>query len=362
MNAAARAARSRPMRACLLAVLAVSLFQAIAAAPPLERPGEAPAGPSYGVRPAHHADGARAGRLIAHALEVDTVVTDGVEIFNFTDEPARFEVYAADMVATSGGGVAPAPRDAEVTGPGTWIEPDQEELEVAPHRSVVVPVTIEVPQGTVPGEHVAALLVEPMTEAGDQTIQARARVALRVQLEVLGEIDLGVQLGTLRWRQTGQTVRFDLPVTNGGNVTVVVDGTVVITDRGAQPKGELLFSPAARTMAPDATTSLEAVWEDPPWFGRVTAQAVVDAHAGEREPVRFVGDAVTFWIVPWASLLAAFASLALLAAVFFASRDRRRAWRERRREERELLRDFRAERRARDAGEDRGTTERLPVG
>jgi hypothetical protein len=354
--------RSRAARWLVLGLLLVAVLQTMGAAPPPDRDGDQPAGPSYGVRPAHHADGPRAGRLIAHALEVDTVVTDGVEIFNFTDEPARFEVYAADMIATSGDGVAPAPRDAEVTGPGTWIEPEQEEIEVAPHRSVVVPVAIEVPRGTVPGEHVAALLVEPVTEAGDQTIQARARVALRVQLEVLGEIDLGVELGALRWRQAGQTVRFDLPVTNGGNVTVVVDGTVVVTDRGAQPKGELLLSPAARTLAPDATTSLEAVWEDPPWFGRVTAQAVVDARAGERAPVRFVGDAVTFWIVPWASLLAAFALLALLAAVFFASRDRRRAWRERRREERELLRDFRAERRARDAGEDRGTTERLPVG
>jgi hypothetical protein len=362
MTAGAHARRRRAARWLVLGLLLVAVLQTMGAAPPPERSGDQAAGPSYGVRPANHADGARAGRLIAHALEVDTVVTDGVEIFNFTDEPASFEVYAADMVATSGDGVAPAPRDAEVTGAGTWIEPEQQEIEVAPHRSLVVPVRIEVPRGTVPGEHVAALLVEPVTEARDQTIQARARVALQVQLEVLGEIDLGVQLGTLRWRQAGQTVRFDLPVTNGGNVTVVVDGAVVVTDRGAQPKGELLLSPAARTMAPDATTSLTAEWEDPPWFGRVTAQAVVDARAGERAPVRFVGEPVTFWIVPWASLLAAFALLAILAAVFFASRDRRREWRERHREERELLRDHRAQRRARDAGEDRATTDRLPVG
>jgi hypothetical protein len=362
MKTISGAGRARSMRALLVVLLLVPLVQTIGAAPPPEGAEDRPAGPSYGVRPANHADGPRAGRLIAHALEVDTLVTDGVEIFNFTDEPASFEVYAADMVVTSGDGVAPAPRDAEVTGPGTWLEPAEGRVEVAPHRSLVVPLRIEVPRGTVPGEHVAALLVEPVAEAGDQTIQARARVALQVQLEVLGEIDLGLQLGTLGWRSSGQTVRFDLPVTNGGNVTVVVDGTVLVSARRARTRADLLLSPADRTMAPDATVSLTGEWEDPPWLGRVTAQAVVDARAGDRAPVRFVGDPVTFWVVPWAQLLGAFALLALLAAVFLASGDRRREWRVHRREERELLREHRAQRRAREAGEERGTSERLPVG
>jgi hypothetical protein len=360
MTTVIRARRARSLRACLLVLFLVPVFHTIGAAPPPERTGEAPAGPSYGVRPANHADGERAGRLIAHALEVDTVVTDGVEIFNFTDEPASFEVYAADMVATSGDGLAPAPRDAEVTGTGRWLEPEQDEVEVAPHRSAVVPVTIEVPRGTVPGEHVAALLVEPVTEAGDQTIQARARVALQVRLDVLGEIDLGVQLGPLRWRRPDGAVHFVQRVTNGGNVTFVADGRVLLTDRGGRRMADLELSPADRTLAPDATVPFEAVWSDPPWFGRVTARAIVDAQAGERAPIGFEGGPVTFWIVPWTQILAAFALLALLAAILLASRDRRREWRARRREEREVLRDYRARRDAARAEPD--PSDHQPVG
>jgi hypothetical protein len=340
-------------------LLLIGALLALAAAPSSDPPAERPEGPSYGARPAHHADGPSSGRLISHAVEVDTLVTDGVEIFNFTDEPASFDVYASDMVGTSGDGLAPAARDAEVTGPGTWVTVEQETVEVAPRSSLVVPLTIEVPRGTVPGEHVAAFLVEPVRATSEENIESRARVALQVRLEVLGEIDLGVQLGPLRWRRPDGEVHLTQPVTNGGNVTFVADGKVVLTDRAGQRIAEVPLTPADRTLAPEAAVTFEAVWSDPPWFGRVTALAVVDVQAGERAPVAFEGEPVTFWIVPWTQILGAFVLLALLATILLASRERRREWRVRRREEREVLREYRARREA--GGEARDPSDHQPV-
>jgi hypothetical protein len=79
-----------------------------------------------------------------------------------------------------------------------------------------------------------------------------------------------------------------------------------------------------------------------------------------RTPVGFEGDPVTFWIVPWTQILAAFALLALLATILLASRDRRREWRARRREERAVLRDHRARRDAARAEPD--PSDHQPVG
>jgi hypothetical protein len=350
--------RTRPLGAFALIVAALL---SLAAAPAPEQ-GDPPDGPTYGARPAHHADGARAGRMFAHALEVGTVVTDAVEIFNFTGEPASFDIYPADMVRASGDTLAPAARESELTGAGAWLALEEQRVEIPPRTSVLVPFTIEVPPGTVPGAHVAALLVEPIRRSTGQTIEARARVAMQVQLDVLGEIDLGVQLGSLQWRQSGREVHFDLPVRNGGNVTFVADGIVVVEGRDVVRLRDVPLLPAARTLAPGATTRFEAVWVEPPWIGRVTARAVVEAQAGDRAPVEFVGEPVTFWVVPWTSLLVAAGVLALLTAILLASRERRGQWRERRREEREVLREYRARRRSPQPDVDHEAPDDLRVG
>jgi hypothetical protein len=298
-------------------------------------------GPSYGARAVDHAERPVSGLTFVHALEAGTSTQDAVEIINYTGQPASFDLYGADYLPMEGGGTAPAPREDERTGAGAWIAPSVPTIEVPPRSLEVVPFTIDVPAGVLPGDHALALLVEPVPAPTAEMVVHRTRTALRVQVEVLGEIDLGVGLGPLDWRRDGRAVTFALPVTNTGNVTFAANGAVVIRRGDEDPVVELPLRASERALGPEATASLDARWDEAPWFGRVTAQAVVDADVGDRPPRQFVGDETVIWLVPWVHVLAGAAMLAVLAALVLATQDPRHRRRERRRAERELLREFR---------------------
>jgi hypothetical protein len=350
-----REVQRRRLAGCVMAAIVVLTFAA--------SPANQPAGPAtdlrYGARAADAASREVSGLTFDHALEAGTSIEDAVEIINYGGQPVRFEIYGADLVPTGGGGAAPAARDEEVVGAGAWVRPTRSSVAVAPYDAVLVPFTLSVPLGTVPGRHEAALLVEPVLAETSEMIVSRSRVSLRVQIEVLGAIDLGVDLGPLGRGREGRAVTFRLPVTNTGNVTFVAGGVVSVVGGGDEPLAEVPFDPTNKALAPEVSGTFTARWDDAPWFGRVIAQPVIDVDVGDRPPVQFVGDPVTVWLVPWPQVLFTLGLAAALAALLLATRDPRHRWWERRREERQLIRDHRA-RRELDAG--MPPDDRTPVG
>lgn len=148
-------------------------------------PALAQDGPTWGARPAP-GDGERTSGAFNLSVKTGSSLSDGVEIFNFTGDPATFEVYVADAVPTAGGGLTAAARDAPITGPAAWITVDQARVEVPPTSSAVVPFTIKVPEGTALGSHTATLLVGPQQASGTGAIATMTRVALWVKVKVTG--------------------------------------------------------------------------------------------------------------------------------------------------------------------------------
>ena len=140
----------------------------------------------YAARPAP-GDGDRSSARFALSVETGSSVSDAVEIFNLTDEPVTFDVYAAEAVLATGGGLAPASRDAEIGGAAAWITVDESPVVVAPRSSLIVRFTIHAPTGTDLGDQRAALLVEPEGSTGGGNIAARTRVGLWVDIKVVGE-------------------------------------------------------------------------------------------------------------------------------------------------------------------------------
>ena len=171
----------------------------------LATPAYAQGGATYAVRPAP-GDGDRSSGGFDLSVGTGSAVSDAVQIFNFTNDPATFDVYAADVVPTTGGSLAPAAREARITGPAAWITVDQATVEVPPRSSTIVPFTINVPVGTPLGNHTAALLVETQGSSDTGTIGSRTRVGLWVRVkvtefesEVLGEESEGLGDAFTRW-------------------------------------------------------------------------------------------------------------------------------------------------------------------
>lgn len=151
----------------------------------LATPAAAQDGPTWGARPAP-GEGERTSGAFNLSVAAGSELSDGVEIFNFTDDTTSFDVYVADATATRDGGLTAAARDAEITGPATWIKVDSPTVQVPPRSSTIVPFTMTVPHGTVPGDHTAALLVESQPSSASGPIATRTRVALWVKVKVTG--------------------------------------------------------------------------------------------------------------------------------------------------------------------------------
>ncbi|MEX2184721.1 MAG: hypothetical protein WEC14_09765 [Chloroflexota bacterium] len=164
-----------------LSVLVAAVFLTVATSVVAQEPT------GYAARPAP-GDGDRSSARFALSVETGSSVSDAVEIFNLTDEPVSFDVYAAEAVLATGGGLAPASRDAEIGGAAAWITVDQSTVVVAPRSSLIVRFTIHAPIGTDPGDQRAALLIEPERPTGTGDIAASTRVGLWVDIKVVGEI------------------------------------------------------------------------------------------------------------------------------------------------------------------------------
>jgi hypothetical protein len=138
---------------------------------------------SYAARPAP-GPGDRSSGAIEVAVRAGASAADAVEIFNYTSEPATFAIYSADSVRTSSGSLAPAAREAPITGPGSWIKVAQAKVTIPPRSAATVPFTVEVPQGTALGLATAALLIEPQKDRSGGTVGTITRVGLWVNIDV----------------------------------------------------------------------------------------------------------------------------------------------------------------------------------
>jgi hypothetical protein len=149
----------------------------------LGSPAAAQDGPTFGFRPAP-GEGDRSAGAFNLSLAAGSSVSDAAEVLNFADEPTTLDVYVTDVVTATSGGLAPTSRDAERTGPATWITIERPTIEVPPRGSTPVGFTVAVPADTPPGPHRAALLVELPPTTDGAAVGARMRVGLWVNVSV----------------------------------------------------------------------------------------------------------------------------------------------------------------------------------
>jgi hypothetical protein len=298
----------------------------------------------YGVRPAPVGDGSRPIDRIEHALEPGTSITDAIEIFNFGDHEALFDVYAADMVPSSNGGLAPAARETPIAAGGAWLTPHVETVELGPGDWASLDFDIDVPAEASVGPHTAVLLVERRESPGQGMVDLKTRIGLLVEVEVLTEIELVARLGPITLERINGDVVFYVPVTNTGEVTFEVTGEVLVRDDYGRDISRIALAPADKYVAPGEKAVFSAEWENPPLFGHFQALSTVEATVGERVPVVFDGGPVDFWLVPWMWILVVLVTLLVVGGALTALRPAMKRRGRHRREEREILRQYRRRR------------------
>jgi hypothetical protein len=240
-----------------------------------------------------------------------------VSVFNFTDQPITFLLYAADATPAEGTGafslqtpdgqtgVLPPPVEV-----GTWITVPVSSFTAEPGTRTDIPITIAVPLDAEPGDHaggVVALNTQAQQGAGDLKVDIKQAVGARVYVRVEGPLspeltvsDVSVSTGGQAWLApiTGPSdVTSKFTITNTGNVRMTPTVTVKVKDMFGRTV-KTVEVPDFQELIPGASVDAAAALGDLSGFGPRYSLEVTTS-----SPEATQTSSASFWVVPWLLIL-----------------------------------------------------------
>lgn len=296
--------------------------------------------PAYGLRPTLYGRTTLSGGHFRYDVAPGATVRDGVDVFNFSPAQLTLSLYAANVVATPDGRIAPAQPAQSDHGVATWIRLDNSAVTLLPHQQHTEPFTVSIPPTATPGDYVGtvvgAMQGGPLVDGG---VVAVTRVALEVQVHVLGEIKPALALSRLHVSGSGGRRQLSLAVINRGNVLTTPAATVEVT--GAGGRQTITLEPNDVYLIPGGQVTLRASWTDTPILGRVHLRPVVGAVVEGKVAATYSGDTVTLAFIPWRQTVCVLAAFLVFIAVALFTRRRIQSSRQRRAEERAIVAEWR---------------------
>lgn len=263
-----------------------------------------------------------AGKSIASKI---TVVNPDLGVQTYFLSAGRFETQ-------DNSGIPVFPSGADAYGEGTWIHFPSSSVTVPAKGKMDVPISIDVPDGTKPGEYDAAVFVSPapsdvVSSVNGASVQAKVAVLLFIDVggngvEKVGLLDFSMTNGAV-W-QDGLWGMYAFRLQNQGNVHVVPKGSVeirdvfgrIISEGDANPSGARIVPQATRTFqgivgSAAPRTFWQAVRLEAAHFalGPVTFRVQLTPGLAPGQPL---SSQFRLWILPWQLGLVVLAGVALL--------------------------------------------------
>ena len=192
-----------------------------------------------------------------------------------------------------------------------WIELSETELLIPPEQTVQVPFTVHVPEDAEPGGHFAAILVGTKPPKGDNRsnkVETSQIITSLMLLRVSGDVE---ESGIIRsFRPTEYLfdkpqVEFELRFQNTGNVHLLPQGEIRITNMWGQERGvipinrETLFG----NVLPDSVRKFDFTWTGQWSIGDIGRYSAVATLAYGQEGRKFASAETNFWVVPLKALM-----------------------------------------------------------
>ena len=188
-----------------------------------------------------------------------------------------------------------------------WIETPAGVITIKRGSTAEVPFTIHVPLDADPGGHYGALLVstKPKSIEGESGSGVSSGITSLIFMRVPGDV---IEKGGIRDFYTENNIietpdaHFILRFENQGNVHLVPQGQIVITNMWGKERGKVEINESSTfgNVLPNSTRKFEFSWKetDPSLFevGRYKAVATLVYGAEGRNTVERT---LYFWIVPW---------------------------------------------------------------
>jgi hypothetical protein len=249
-------------------------------------------------------------------------VDDGLVVANHGKTPLDLAVYAADGFTNDAGKLDLLTKDAKSTGIGAWVHATQNQVKVAPGRSVQVPFTITVPADATPGDHVGGIITSLTSNDVDR------RLAIRIRLRVSGVLKPALLVEDVKLHYSGGNSTITYTVHNTGNTVLAARPTASV----AGPFGLKRVNAAQTADSPQLLPG-ESWQASLPVHGltpllRLTSTVSLtplqtDA-AGSTAPLPPQTSTTHTWTLPWWLLLVTAALVCAVAGVLVVRRNRGR--------------------------------------
>ena len=333
----------RPVRLIatgLVSFVAFLTFAPLAqAATPAPKPSTPAKVTTFGIQPAS-ATSRDSRPALVYGVTQGASLKDHVSLVNYSRQPLRLSVYAADATTSTDGTFSLKSGTAKPTETGSWITLDSKRRVTVPARTdkgpgqVIIPLSVKVPMKATPGDQVAgivaSLIVDGKAKSGAK-IKLDQRVATRMYLRVSGKFSPELTLDTVK-ASFGDTlnpigtgkVTITYTVRNTGNVRLNFKEEASVSNAlsSTQAKPRLITAILSPGNSVSLTTTVDDVRSSA--FSKATVKITPVDVKGDANPKSSpVSKSVWFWAAPWttAVILAALAALVALVA-FLAIRAR----------------------------------------
>src|SRR5947209_5696275 len=243
-------------------------------------------------------------------LRAGAATKESVTVTNQTNQPATFNIYAADAFNTAEGGFALRPRTDPKTDLASWVNLPVARITLDAQRKVDIPFSVTVPPNATPGDHAAGIVAENVTptqappSSGAVGVDVMNAVGVRVYGRVPGVLNPSLSITRVSLKPGGSLgAQFGGPEQATVEYTVVNTGNTRLTPT-VSSKLHPVLGPAKALKAhqlPEllphgSATVHEAVTGVLP-LGRLSADVKAEA------PGARANASTTAWAVPWLLLL-----------------------------------------------------------
>jgi hypothetical protein len=225
---------------------------------------------------------------LSYSAEAGATIQDEVTLYNFSNVPLNFRVYATDAFNGERGAFSllegdEAPRDV-----GAWVTVEQEHITLSASQQVTIPITVTVPADATPGDHVGAVLASSPSVSrtpDGKVIEVDRRTGTRLYVRVNGPIrqDLAIENLEATYRHDLNPLKGAMDVSytvvNRGNVRLA--GATALSLAGPFGVAEKeLPAEAFPELLPGQRITLVKKIEDVPAPGLVTTTVRLEPAAG----------------------------------------------------------------------------------
>ncbi len=248
-----------------------------------------------------------------------STLTNKIKVSNPSSSPIKIRMSVEDFKPAGETGSVIITEDENYTySLSKWVSVDPIEFTLPPMGQEVVSFTISVPLQAEPGGHYGSILAEVLpgeVEGGSAIAQ---KVGALILLSVAGEVSkqlLVKEFSAPSFVEEGPVV-FLLRFENLGTVHVRPKGFISITNMLGKKEADIAFP--QKNVLPNSIRKLEVNWDPDFAIGKYTATLVAN-YGSDNLPLSAV---VTFWVVPWRTILTTFIITFIVITILYLTRKR----------------------------------------